>query len=126
MEKRYRKMQKKVNGKIREIKDGRVLLELPLPMAEVIGGISGVVKELTHEVGLLIVSAAMTSECERIAGPKDSKNPLRTANWWGSELSPIYYDDRQKVLIDRPRLRSKDNKEIPLDTYKAFRDPKGH
>ena len=40
------------------------------------------------------------------------------------ELSPVYYD-KQKVLIDRPRLRGKDNKEIPLETFQAFRDPRG-
>jgi hypothetical protein len=40
-------------------------------------------------------------------------------------VSPIYYDDRQKVLIERPRLRGKDNREGPLSTYRAFRDPKG-
>jgi transposase-like protein len=34
----------------------------------------------------------------------------------------VYYD-KQKVLIDRPRLRSKNNKEIPLATYQAFGDP---
>jgi putative transposase len=46
------------------------------------------------------------------------------ANWWGSDLSPVYYD-KQKVLIDRPRLRGKDNKEIPLGTFQAFRNPRG-
>ena len=40
------------------------------------------------------------------------------------ELSPVYYD-KQKVLIDRPRLRGKDNKEIPLETFQAFRDSGG-
>lgn len=125
MEKRYRKMARKVNGKIREIRDGKVLLEIPLPLAEVIGGIPAAVKGLCEDAGLMVVSALLADECERIAGPKDTKNPLRTANWWGSELSPIYYDDRQKVLIERPRLRSKEGKEIPLSTYKAFRDPKG-
>ena len=124
MKKRYRKMQKKANGKVREIGDGSVLLELPLQVAGVIESLPEVIRELAQEAGLLLMSAAMDSECEIIAGPKDSKNPLRAANWWGSDLSPVYYD-KQKVLIDRPRLRGKDNKEIPLATLQAFRDPKG-
>lgn len=82
------------------------------------------IRELAQQTGLLLMSAAMDSECEMIAGPKDSKNPLRAANWWGSDLSPVYYD-KQKVLIDRPRLRGKDNKEIPLATLQALRDPRG-
>jgi transposase-like protein len=124
MKKRYRNMQKKANGKVREISDGSVLLELPLSVAVVIESLPEVIRELAQEAGLLLMSAAMNAECKMIAGPKDSKNPLRAANWWGSNLGPVYYD-KQKVLIDRPRLRSKDNKEIPLATYQAFGDPRG-
>src|SRR5208337_3149962 len=124
MKRRYRNMQKKANGKVREIGDGSVLLELPLWVAGVIESLPEVIRELAQEAGLLLMSAAMDSECERITGSKDSKNPLRAANWWGSDLSPVYYD-KQKVLIDRPRLRGKDNKEIALATFQAFRDPKG-
>lgn len=124
MKKRYRNMQKKANGKVREIGEGRVLLEVPLPVAGVIETLPEVIRELAQQTGLLLMSAAMDSECEMIAGPKDSKNPLRSANWWGSELSPVYYD-KQKMLIDRPRLRGKDNKEIPLATFQALRSPQG-
>ena len=37
MGKRYRSMHRKVNGKVREIGPGGVLLELPFKMAEVVG-----------------------------------------------------------------------------------------
>ena len=122
MKKRYRNMQKKANGKVREISNGSVLLELPLSVAGVIESLPEVIRALAQEAGLLLMSAAMNAECEMIAGAKNSKNPLRAANWWGSDLGPVYYD-KQKVLIDRPRLRSKNNKEIPLSTYQAFGDP---
>lgn len=124
MKKRYRKMQKKANGKVREIGESSVVVELPLSVAGVIERLPEVIGELAQEAGLLLMSAAMESECTMIAGPKDSKNPLRMANWWGSDLSPVYYD-RHKVLIERPRLRGKDNKEIPLATFKALRNPRG-
>jgi putative transposase len=124
MKKRYRNMQKKANGKVREIGAGSVLLELPLSVAGMIESLPEAIRELAQEAGLLLMSAAMTAECERIAGPKGSKNPSRAANWWGSDLSPVYYD-KQKVLIDRPRLRGKNHKEIPLATFQAFRDPRG-
>ncbi len=123
MKKRYRNMRKKANGKVREIGDGRVLLELPLSVAGVIESLPGAIMGLAQETGMLLMSAAMTAECETIAGPKNTKNPLRTANWWGGELSPVYYD-KQKMLIERPRLRGKDNKEISLATFEAFRNPK--
>ncbi len=121
---RYRSMHRKVNGKVREIGPGGVLLELPFKMAEVVGRLPQLIREMAQETGILLMLAAMNSECVRIAGPKNSKNPLRTANWWGSDLRPVFYD-KQEVIIDRPRLRGKNNKEIPLATYEAFRDPKG-
>ena len=124
MRKRYRNMKKKANGRIREIGEGGILLELPLPVADVVESIPDVIRALSQEAGLLLMSAAMQSECEKIAGSKDSKNPLRRANWWGSDLRLVYYD-RQKMLIERPRLRSKDNREIPLETYNAFKNPRG-
>ena len=124
MEKRYRKMHRKVNGKIREISEGGVLLELPLRVAEAIGNLPQLIREMAQETGILLMLAAMDSECVRIAGPKHSRNPFRAANWWGSDLRPVYYD-KQEVIIDRPRLRGKDKKEIPLATYEAFRNPKG-
>jgi putative transposase len=124
MKKRYRNMGEKANGKVREIDAGSVLLELPLPVAGVIENLPDAIRELAQEAGLLLMSAAMNAECEMIAGIKNSKDPLRAANWWGSDLSPVYYD-RQKVLIDRPRLRGKDNKEIALATFRAFQNPKG-
>jgi putative transposase len=124
MKKRYRNMQKKANGRVREVGEGSVLLELPLSVAGVIESLPEVIRALAQEAGLLLMSAAMDSECEMIAGTKDSKNPSRLANWWGSDLSPVYYD-RQKVLIERPRLRGKDNKEIALATFQSLRDPRG-
>ena len=124
MKKRYRKMERKVNGKIREISDNSVLLELPLAMAQVVGDLPHVIGELAQEAGLLLMSAAMEAECERIAGPKNAKNPLRVANWRGGDLRPVYYG-KQQVILDRPRVRGKDNKEIPLATYEAFRNPAG-
>ncbi|MBI3377859.1 MAG: hypothetical protein HY035_05585 [Nitrospirae bacterium] len=82
MSKRYRKMAKKANGKIREIRDGQVILEIPLPVADVLAGIPEAVEGLSQEVGLMLIWAGIKSECEKIAGRKDTKNPLRTANWW--------------------------------------------
>jgi len=80
MGRRYRKMVKKANGKIREIGGGGIVLELLLPVAKVIENLTRLIGELAQETGLLLMSAAMESECARIDGHKNSKNPFRTAN----------------------------------------------
>ena len=124
MKKEYRTMGRKSNGKIRELVDGIVKLELPLPIAEIMLGIPQAIEKLSREVGLMLMTAAMETEGQKIAGAKGIKNPERTANWWGSDLGSICYDG-QKMLIEHPRLRGKDSKEIPLKTYKAFQSPRG-
>ena len=58
----------------------------------------------------------------RSYGPT-AEHGLRAANWWGGELSPVYYD-KQKVLIDRPRLRGKDNK-VLYRPFELFVTPEG-
>lgn len=123
MKKEYRKMARKANGKIREIREGQVTIEVPLPIAEVLMGTTEVVEEIGREIGLMVISAVIESEAARKAGKKNTKNPHREAHWWGSQIGPIYYEG-QKVLIEHPRIRSKGNAEIPLDTYKAFQDPR--
>lgn len=124
MKKAYRTMGKKSNGKIREVSGGTVTLELPLPIAEIMLGGPQVIERMSREVGLEIMFAAMQDEGQGIAGRKGTKDPERTANWWGSDLGSVCYDG-QKHLIEHPRLRGRDNKEIPLQTYKAFQRPDG-
>jgi transposase-like protein len=124
MKKEYRTMGKKSNGKIREVTEESVTLELPLPIAEIMLGMPQAIEQMSREVGLTLMTAAMQAEGLKIAGPKGAKNPGRTANWWGSDLGSVCYDG-QKMLIEHPRLRGKDSKEIPLKTYKAFQSPAG-
>lgn len=43
----------------------------------------------------------------------------RSAYWWGEQPGYVYYEDK-KVPILRPRVRSKEGKEVKLESYKAF------
>lgn len=124
MGKAYRTMRKNAKGKVREVGEGSITMELPLPIAEVMMGMTGVVEELSREAGLLLISAVLSSECERIAGKKHSRNPGRTANWHGSEAGSVYFDG-QKVNIERPRVRSTKGGEIPLVTYESLKSSSG-
>ena len=124
MKNNRRLMQRKATGKIREIADGQLTVDMPLPIAAVLMGMPQVIRELAEDMGILLMTAVMESECERIAGPKHARNPLRGANWWGSEIGSVCFD-AQKIVMERPRLRGKDNKEIALQTYKALQSTKG-
>jgi transposase-like protein len=122
MKREYRKMARKANGKIREIREGQVTIEVPLPIAEVLSGTTGIVEELSREIGLVVISAVIESEVEQKAGKKHARNPGRKAHWWGSQVGTVCFEG-QKVLIDRPRIRSKGGKEVSLETYRAFQNP---
>ena len=43
-------------------------------MADVLRGIPEAVERLSQEVGLMLVSAVIESECEQIAGKKNARN----------------------------------------------------
>lgn len=124
MKNNRRIMQRKATGKIREVSEGKVTVEVPLPLASVLMGMPQVIRELAQDMGILLMTAVMESECDLITGGKGVRNPDRTAYRWGSDVGSVCYDG-QKILMEHPRLRGKDNKEIPLSTYRALQSEKG-
>ena len=124
MGKAYRTMKRKVNGKVREVRGNQVVMELPLPMAEVLMGLTDAIERISRDAGLMLINSVMESECTRIAGVKHSKNPNRLANWWGQDDGHVYFDGKT-IPILKPRLRGNDKKEIPLKTYKMLQNPDG-
>ncbi len=68
MKKEYRTMGRKANGKIREVRDGQITIELPLPIAEIMLGVPQAIEKMSREVGLMLMSAVMETEGQKIAG----------------------------------------------------------
>ena len=93
----------------------RLMLEAQLPMDELIAGVRDDVEAFAAELGLLIIQRVMEAEIEQRTGQ------------WGQQ--PVWRHGRQpgyvifggrKVTLERPRLRSPDQKEVELSSYKAF------
>src|SRR5215510_11823644 len=68
-----------------QVLDGRVSIELPLSVAEIIEGVRGEAEQLAGEAGLLIMRAVMDAEVASLAGPKGKHDPNRTATRWTSQ-----------------------------------------
>ncbi|MBI1826661.1 MAG: hypothetical protein HYR83_09790, partial [Planctomycetes bacterium] len=68
-----------------QARSGRVHVELPVSMAEVIDGLSEEVERLTGQAGLLIMKAVMDAEVESLAGTKGRHDPDRTATRWTAQ-----------------------------------------
>jgi len=76
MKKEYRKMVRKGNGKIREIKGGQVTIEVPLPITEVLMETTEVVENIGREIRLMVISAITAllrakSKFRRVRGYKE-------------------------------------------------------
>jgi len=113
-------MKKKVNGKIRQVRQDSVVMEVPIPMAEILAGAGFVIEKMAEELGLMLMFAAMYSEAEKLAGQKNRKDPNRKIYWWGQQSGYVYYEGK-KVPVYRPRLREKGGNEVKLKSYEAFK-----
>jgi hypothetical protein len=81
-------------------------VELPVSVAEVIGGVSEAIERLTGQAGLLIMKAVMDAEVESLAGAKGRHNPDRTCTRWTAQPGYVVLAGK-KVQVTKPRVRDK-------------------
>src|SRR6266571_7485463 len=93
----------------------RLSLEAQLPMSELIAGVRDDIEAFAAELGLTIMQKVMEAEIQQKAGPWGGQSMHRH----GHQLGYVIYGGR-KVTLERPRLRSRENKEVPLASYQAF------
>ncbi len=98
---------------------GRVKVELPVSLAEVIDGVSDQIERLTGEAGLLIMKAVMDAEVESLAGPKGRHDPDRRATRWTSQPGYVVLAGK-KVKLIKPRVRDLAGGEVSLRSYGQF------
>jgi transposase-like protein len=99
--------------------DGDPSVQMVLPMAEMVGWLRKGVGELIRQAGLQLMDLMMQAEVEELAGERSQRQAERTATRWGSERGYCVVMG-QKVPIQRPRVRSTDEKEVRLGSYEMF------
>lgn len=102
-----------------QVLDGRVRIELPLSVAEIIEGVSHEAEQLAGEAGLLIMHAVMDAEVGSLAGRKGKHDPDRTATRWTSQPGYVVLAGK-KVSITKPRVRTMEGCEVNLRSYQQF------
>lgn len=95
------------------------VIQMILPMADIVGHLQEGVGHLLREAGLALMSLVMEEEVRHLAGERHEQNPERQAHRWGKEKGYCVVDG-QKVPIDRARLRNKANREVRLGSYEMF------
>jgi putative transposase len=92
-----------------------MLLQTELPMEELLAGIRNDIEAFGAEVALKIIQGVMQQEVERKTGQWGAQTAYRH----GTQPGYVIYSGR-KVSVERPRLRRKDDEEMPLSSYRAF------
>lgn len=94
-------------------------IQLTFPLAEVAELAQTSLGDLLRGVGKMFMETVMEAEVEHLAGKRSQPNPQRNIYRWGIEDGYCIIDG-QRVPIQRPRLRSRTNKEVPLGSYEMF------
>lgn len=99
--------------------DGNPTVQMVLPLAEMVGWLRKGVSELVCQAGLQLIDLVMQAEVEELVGKRSQRQPERAANRWGNERGYCVVLG-QKVPIQRPRVRTTDDKEVRLGSYEMF------
>jgi len=90
--------------------NGNPAVQRVLPMAEMVGWLRKGVGALIPQAGLQLMDLMMQEEVRELAGKRSEPRTERTAKRWGSERGYCVVMG-QKVPIQRPRVRTTDDKE---------------
>src|SRR5438067_3429570 len=99
--------------------EGNPAVQMVLPMAEMMGWLRKGVGELIRQAGLQLMDLLMQEGVRELAGERSKRQPERTASRWGSEQGYCVVMG-QKVPIQRPRVRTVEDKEVRLGSYEMF------
>jgi transposase-like protein len=99
--------------------EGSPAVQLMLPMAEMVGWLRKGVGELIRQAGLQLMDLLMQEEVRELVGERSQPQADRTASRWGSERGYCVVMG-QKVPIQRPRVRTIEDKEVRLGSYEMF------
>src|SRR5579862_412177 len=99
--------------------EGDPAVQMMLPMTEMVGWLRKGVGELIRQAGLQLMGLLMEEEVRELAGERGQQQPDRTASRWGSERGYCVVMG-QKVPIQRPRVRTIEDKEVRLGSYEMF------
>src|SRR3954464_5977120 len=101
------------------VADGNPAVQMVLPMAEMVGWLREGVGELIRRAGLQMIELLMEEEVRHLVGERNRPLPERTAKRWGTERGDCVVMG-QKIPVERPRVRSTEDREIRLGSYEMF------
>ena len=109
--------------RVADTTDAVVLPDLPQEIQLALTDIAGAAREgllaISVAAGMAVMAAMFEAEITEIAGPKGKHNPERVAVRHGAEKGSVTLGGR-RVAVTRPRARTVDGHEVPLQSYVHF------
>lgn len=102
-------------AKEKAINEEKLSLEVPLPMGELIAGARDDIEAFVAQMGLIVIQGVMEAEIQKKVG-RWGRQPMHRH---GRQSGYVIFGGR-KVSLERPRLRSREDQEVPLASYRAF------
>ena len=93
----------------------RLELEAQLPLEQIVAEAREDIEAFAAELALIVMRRVMEAEIQHQLGPWGKQAVYRH----GSQPGYVVYGGR-KVSLERPRLRSREDREVPLSSYSAF------
>ena len=93
--------------------------EIQLAMSSIAGAAREGLLAMSVVAGLAVMQAMFEAEITEIAGPKGKHNPDRVAVRHGTDKGSVTLGGR-RISVDRPRARSIDGHEVPVQAYAHF------
>ncbi len=100
---------------------GTLSIELPLPMLSALVNARKNMMDLCVTTGMAVIQEMMEADRVALCGAAHQQDPDRTAYRSGSAPGEITLGG-QRVSLRRPRARSVEDEELPLETYEWARD----
>lgn len=131
MGKSYQRRTRRSRRKVQNLQDqavtvdaagGKASFQMVLPMSPLLSEVAGAIEQTAAQAGLLMMKALIDEEVERIAGVRYEHQADRQATRWGHDEGHVIFGGR-KVAMSRPRIRSVEGREVPLERYQAFAHP---
>jgi len=116
MRKTYQGRVGKSKAKFKVVGERQLAVGLPLPLVEVWEELQPAVEHLTGLAGLQIIRAVIEDEVRRRVGPRHQPDPGSSCLRWGQQPGYVVFAG-QKVAVERPRVRTRQGGEVPLDSY---------
>lgn len=95
--------------------------QILLPLVELITQARVAVDEVIHTIGRQTIETILTLSAQEVAGPRTPGKASGDVRWHGSQAGRVMLADRQ-IKVKRPRLRHKENGEVPVPAYETLQD----